>query len=95
MKPFMNGWYDDNLYFNNPVDYAANLSDGWALEHLATCEIHLVTGTGPWERREESYRLAAVLAGRGVPHTVDDWGPLGGHDWPYWSRQLREYFSRV
>jgi esterase/lipase superfamily enzyme len=95
MKRFMDGWYDDNLYFNNPVDYAANLSDGWALGHLASCEIHLVTGTGPWERGEESYRLAAVLASRGIPHSVDDWGPLGGHDWHYWSHQMREYMSRV
>jgi esterase/lipase superfamily enzyme len=95
MKRFMDGWYDDNLYFNNPVDYAANLSDGWALGHLASCDIHLVTGTGPWEHSEESYRLAGVLASRGIPHAVDDWGPLGGHDWPYWSNQMREYLSRV
>jgi S-formylglutathione hydrolase FrmB len=26
---------------------------------------------------------------------VDDWGPDGGHDWPFWKRQLDEYFSRV
>jgi esterase/lipase superfamily enzyme len=93
MKRFMDGWYDDNLYFNNPVDYAAGLSDGWALAHLASCDIHLVTGTGPWEHGEESYRLAGVLASRGIPHAVDDWGPRGGHDWPYWSNQMREYLS--
>ena len=26
MKRFMDGAYDDNFYFNNPVDYLANLS---------------------------------------------------------------------
>src|SRR5262249_50778679 len=29
MKRFMDGVYDDNFYFNNPVDYMANLSDTW------------------------------------------------------------------
>jgi len=47
MKRFMGGDYDDNFYFNNPVDYCANLTDGWALHHLASCDIHLATGHGP------------------------------------------------
>jgi esterase/lipase superfamily enzyme len=93
MKMFMDGEYDDNFYFNNPVDYMANLSDPWMLEQLATCDIHLATGTGPWERSEEAYRLSQVLWGRGVRHSLDDWGPLGGHDWPYWKHQMDEYLN--
>jgi esterase/lipase superfamily enzyme len=95
MKRFMGGMYDDNFYFNNPVDYLANASDPWMLGHLASCEIHIATGTGPWEHPEESYRLSRVLASRGIAHHLDDWGPLGGHDWPYWRHQMREYLSRI
>ena len=58
MKGFMDGAYDENFYFNNPVDYLANLSDPWLLGHLATCDIHIATGTGPWEQSGESYRLS-------------------------------------
>jgi esterase/lipase superfamily enzyme len=94
MKRFMNGAYDDNFYFNNPVDYMANASDPWQLGHLASCDIHLVTGSGPWERSDEAYRMSRILASRGIAHHLDDWGPLGGHDWPYWKHQLREYLSR-
>ena len=39
--------------------------------------------------------FAASLASRGIPHHLDDWGPLGGHDWPYWKHQMREYLSRI
>ena len=95
MKRFMDGEYDDNFYFNNPVDYLANLSDPWTLGHLATCEIHIATGTGPWEQSGEAYRLSQVLASRGVRHHLDDWGPQGGHDWPYWTLQMRGYLSRA
>ncbi len=91
MRMFMNGAYDDNFYFNNPVDYLANLNDPWSLGHLASCEIHIATGTGPWERRDEALRLSAVLNSRGIRHYLDDWGPKGGHDWPYWKQQMREY----
>jgi esterase/lipase superfamily enzyme len=91
MKRFMSGAYDDNFYFNNPVDYMANVSDPWVLGHLASCDIHLATGTGPWEQPAEAYRLSGILASRGIRHHLDDWGPLGGHDWPYWKHQMREY----
>ena len=93
MKAFMDGAYDENFYFNNPVDYLANASDPRMLGHLSTCDIHIATGSGPWEQSGESYRLSRVLASRGIHHHLDDWGPLGGHDWPYWKHQMREYLK--
>jgi len=95
MKRFMGGDYDDNFYFNNPVDYIANLSDGWALQQLATCDIHLATGTGPWEHPEEAYRMSGILNARGIRHSLDDWGPQGGHDWPYWRHMIWEYMAQA
>jgi esterase/lipase superfamily enzyme len=93
MKRFMDGDYDDNFYFNNPVDYLSNLSDPWALGHLASCDIHIATGSGPWERSGESYRLSEILASRGIRHHLDDWGLQGGHDWYYWKHQLHAYLA--
>ena len=48
MRDSMDGMYDDNFYFNNPVDYMANQHDPWFLHQYASCDIRLVTGTGPW-----------------------------------------------
>ena len=95
MRRFMNGHYDDNFYFNNPVDYMTNLSDEYYLQHLRQSDIHLATGTGPFEDSGPTYQLSAVLGSRGIPHAVDDWGPDGGHDWPYWKRQMDLYVGRV
>lgn len=95
LRSFMDGMYDDNFYFNNPVDYLSNLSDPRILSQLGTCDIHIATGCGPWENSGPSYRLAEVLAREGIPHHLDDWGPLGGHDWPYWKHQMRQYLGRL
>jgi esterase/lipase superfamily enzyme len=95
LRRFMDGDYDDNFYFNNPVDYIAGLSDPWHLDELAKNDIRLVTGTGPWEDRGPSYRLSEVLSARGIRHSVDDWGPEGGHEWPFWKRQMNDYVSRL
>jgi esterase/lipase superfamily enzyme len=95
MKRFMDGVYDENFYFNNPVDYMTNMSDRWALGHLASCEIHIATGSGPFENSAESYRMSGILASRAIRHSLDDWGAMGGHDWPYWKHQMREYLRQV
>jgi len=95
IRRFMDGDYDDNCYFNNPVDYMANLADGYYLHHLHQCDIHLATGNGPWEDSGPTYRFSEVLSSRGIPHSVDDWGPEGGHDWPYWKRQMDLYIGRL
>jgi esterase/lipase superfamily enzyme len=95
LRPFMNGTSDENFYFNNPVEYLTNLSDPWHFGHLATSDIHIVTGSGPFEDSGPSYRLARILSMKGIPHSLDDWGPEGGHDWPYWKHQMREYLSRL
>jgi esterase/lipase superfamily enzyme len=95
LSRFMDGTYDDNFYFNNPVDYLSNISDPWYLERYSQCDIHLATGCGPWEDSGPTYRLSRILASRQVPHALDDWGSEGGHDWPYWHRQMWEYLGRT
>jgi esterase/lipase superfamily enzyme len=95
LRRFMDGDYDDNFYFNNPVDYVPGLSDPRILGELTKDDIRLVTGTGPWEDRGPTYQLSRVLRARGIRHSVDDWGPEGGHEWPFWKRQMNEYVSRL
>jgi esterase/lipase superfamily enzyme len=91
MRDSMNGMYDDNFYFNNPVDYMANQSDPWYFHQYASCDIRLVTGCGPWENSGPTYRMSEILRNRGIAHHLDDWGPEGGHEWPYWHHQMWEY----
>jgi esterase/lipase superfamily enzyme len=95
MRRFMDGAYDDNFYFNNPVDYLQSLTDPTILGHLASCDIHLATGSGPWEDSGPSYQLADLLRRKGLPCHLDNWGKDGGHDWPYWQRQMREYVGKL
>ena len=64
IRRFMDGDYDDNFYFNNPIDYVANLSDPWSYHHLRRADIHLATGHGPWEDSGPTYRYSEVLRGK-------------------------------
>lgn len=95
VRRFMDGDFDDNFYFNNPVDYMSQLADAYYTGLLHTCDIHLATGCGPYEDSGPTRRMSEVLKSRGIPHHLDDWGPEGGHDWPYWKRQMDLYIGRL
>lgn len=85
-------YYDENIYFNNPVDYLPALNDDRYLPLLRQkSHIHIVTGQGNYENPDASRRLAGILAGKGIPHELDVWGYDMPHDWPTWRAMLKYY----
>ena len=66
MRDSMDGMYDDNFYFNNPVDYMANQNDPWFLHQYGSCDIRLVTGTGPWENSGPTYDMSRCSRAAGL-----------------------------
>ena len=86
------------VYFNNPVDYVANLH-GDHLDWLRRqASVLLVCGQGQWEDTtgalDSTKRFGALLAEKGIPHEVDLWGHDVPHDWPSWRRQLAHHLPR-
>ncbi len=91
IKQFLNGYYDENCYFNCPVDFMANMHDPWYLERYA--RMRIVLATGEWDIcLHDNRRMSSVLTGAGVPHWLDVWGDGSKHDWPWWEMMARKYF---
>jgi esterase/lipase superfamily enzyme len=89
IKAYSKGYYDDNCYFNSPVDYLPNLTDGRILEQLRSKHhIYILSGQGAYEAPERSVQLGRILASKGIPHHVDLWGHDIPHDWPTWLAML-------
>ena len=96
-----NAWGErgDATYFNNPMDYVANMSGDhlhWLRERLS---VLLVVGEGSWEVQPtqslpSTRSFAAVLAEKGIRHELDVWGHDSPHDWPSWCRQLAHHLPR-
>jgi len=89
----------DAVYFNNPLDYVANLS-GDHLEWLrGQASLLLVCGQGQWEDTTgalaSTRRFGELLGEKGIRHEVDLWGDDVPHDWPSWRRQLAHHLPRV
>jgi esterase/lipase superfamily enzyme len=89
IKSYSNGYYDDNCYFNSPVDYLPNLTDEFLLGSLRSKHhIHILTGQGAYEAPAHSIRLSQILSSKSIPHQLDLWGYDVPHEWPTWLKML-------
>jgi esterase/lipase superfamily enzyme len=93
IRSFMWGFYNDDVYFNNPVDYMPNLGPSWHLDQIRNMGI--VLGSGEHDIcKEDNYRMAGILYNRGIHYWLDV-RPGGIHDWPEWNRMLPHYVSQM
>lgn len=86
---FLDGYYDDNVYFTNPVDYMPNNADPnlW--------QMNIVLGAGEWDIcLDANYRMSGILHHKGIHHWLDirRWAK---HDWPIWRDMFPHYLSLI
>lgn len=90
LKPFFAGFYDENVYFNNPVDYLPGITDHDYLEAIR--RNHLIFTTGDHDMcRDAAYRIYEILQQKSIPATLDVWQNGTGHDWPWWREMIRKH----
>jgi esterase/lipase superfamily enzyme len=94
------GWGErgSEAYFNNPVDYVANLHGDYLDWLRSRVSLLLVCGQGQWEDTtgalDSTRQLAGLLAAKGIRHELDLWGHDVPHDWPSWRAQLAHHLPR-
>lgn len=88
---FLDGYYDDDCYFNLPLHYMANLWDASYLDRYRENN-NYVFATG-WDDRclNQNQNLAAILADKAIPHKLHIWSVKGTHDWPVWQQMAKQY----
>jgi esterase/lipase superfamily enzyme len=91
VRRFTGGYYDEAVYFHNPVDYLANEHDPGRLGALRRLDVILAVGRDD-ALLECNRRLSDVLWGKGVWHALRVWDGFA-HDWPVWARMLPLYIG--
>lgn len=89
IKNQLDGYYDDNVYFNNPPDFLPDAQNSFFNDMF----VALGTGTRDmcWEANE---KMAAVLKTKGINHWLDV-RPERPHDWPAWREMFPHYLSLI
>ena len=89
IKSFMDGFPDENVFFNSPEDFLYGLNDP------SLWQMDICLGTSNWDIcLDANLRLSKVLALRDIPHWLDIRSNKQ-HDWPVWKEMFPHYISRI
>ena len=89
IKSFLDGYYDDNVYYNNPVDFLPNSNNP------ALWDMKIILGTSEWDIcRPSNQELSSILNRKNVNHWYDERG-WQEHDWPLWCEMFPHYLSQM
>lgn len=89
IKDQVDGYYDNDVYFNNPIDFIPNAQSDFFHD------MFVVLGTGThdmcWSANE---RMAEILRSKGISHWLDV-RQNAPHDWPAWREMFPHYLSLI
>lgn len=95
LKIYTNGYFDDNCYFNSPVDYLPHWDDNNIIKLLKQKSIIIASGQGEHENPNASRRLSEILNSKKIPHWLDLWGPDMKHDWATWKEMFPYFLGKI
>jgi esterase/lipase superfamily enzyme len=97
LNHFIGDYMDDNVYFNAPLAYLANMEDPWYLEQYQDSHIIICVGQGAWEDEmlRDTLALKQILEQKEIPAWVDIWGHDVNHDWPWWHKMLPYFLDTL
>jgi esterase/lipase superfamily enzyme len=85
----VDGYWDDNCYFNCPTAYIPNMSAEWVGK---LSRVNWVIATGEYDSIvQKNHDFSQLLWAKGIPNYLEIWPGVFGHDWPWWREHLRRF----
>jgi esterase/lipase superfamily enzyme len=89
VKGFLNGYYDDDVYFNCPTDFLPGLTDPTYLNPMRRMQIVLLAGEHDLALASTRF-VSETLTAKGVVNELAIWWGQT-HDWPLWREAIVHY----
>lgn len=87
---FLDEYYSDEVYYNNPMDFVPNMNKQPMLEKIRDIDFRLVSYESD-ERKEDAKRMSNVLRMKFIEHDLDIWGIDDQEEWELWPRMLKTH----
>jgi esterase/lipase superfamily enzyme len=88
---FTGGFFDDNVYFNNPCAFIANEQDPARLEALRHMDIIMAIGRDD-PSCGSNEEMSDILWRKNIWHALRIWDGWA-HDWPWWKQLINHYID--
>lgn len=89
IRGFMDGFYNDDVYYNNPTDYVPNLTKKELLNKIMEVDFRLVSYDSD-ERRDSAMQMSNILHTKFITHELDIWG-MQDSEWDLWPQMLKTH----
>jgi esterase/lipase superfamily enzyme len=90
IKKFMDGYYEDDVYYQNPMDFIPNISGQPLLNKIRDIDFRLVSYEHD-SRIEYARRLSNVFRMKFIEHTLDIWDIDEVDEWKQWPQMLKTH----
>jgi len=80
IKPYLDGYYDDTVYFNNPVDFLPNINNKNTLQQISDIDMRLLSYSND-PQRSSSERMSDALWLKNIDHNFYVWDEKTSDPW--------------
>ncbi len=91
LRRFLGGYYDEDVYYHNPVDFVVGLQEGQLTSDIRRLEIIMAIGHDD-AAADSNTRLSQALWDKNIWHAMRWWDGWA-HDWPYWAKMVQIYVN--
>lgn len=91
MTHFLDGYYDQEVYFHNPIDFVTGLQEGQLIHDIRKLDIIMAIGRDD-QAAWTNQLVSTALWDKGVWHAMHWWDGWA-HDWPYWHKMIQLYIG--
>ncbi len=89
IRPYMDDYYDDDVYYSNPMDFVPNLNKKSLLDKVQEINFRLVSFEED-ERIDDAIRMDNVMRMKFLDHHLDIWSD-GDDEWNLWPQMLKTH----
>jgi len=86
---FLDGFKDDNSYYNNPIEFIPNLNDETILKSISSLDLRLISYLND-PNRIETLRMSDILWMKFLQHDITVWKEESSKPWSLYPIMLRE-----
>lgn len=89
IRPYMDGYYGDDVYYNNPMDFVPNMNQKSLLENVRDVDFRLVSFDED-KRKNDAIRMENVMRMKFIENELDIWSD-GSDEWKLWPQMLKTH----
>ncbi|HBY99519.1 MAG: alpha/beta hydrolase-fold protein [Ardenticatenaceae bacterium] len=91
IRRWCDGYYDETIYFHNPIDYVLGIRDPNQLEQIRHLDIIIAVGADD-PAIDNNRAFSQILWDKGIWHAFRLWDGWV-HDWPWWREMILHYIG--